>query len=237
MCKTRAASVFAHGPLRNPVTLFGVAVSLATILVVTYVPFLQVRPGLVLSIWTDLDCCGLDCCALRCSWTALGPLLSFGALHKLVFESVLHGMCCMFLLTPSIANQPPNRQPTAKPPTTATTRSPSSRPRASAASAGCRSSALPASSSPTRSSPSARSAPTRAAGGRARCSGSAVLHCSAVAWTVQRKGPRLRGAPAGGGGGGGGCPGALSRRRRQRGAGRRSCASARAVVSFFCCLC
>ncbi|GBF90642.1 p-type atpase [Raphidocelis subcapitata] len=41
MCKTRQVSIFRHGIFRNPITLFGVAISLATILVVTYVPFLQ----------------------------------------------------------------------------------------------------------------------------------------------------------------------------------------------------
>ncbi|KAI8473316.1 MAG: hypothetical protein J3K34DRAFT_518987 [Monoraphidium minutum] len=40
-CKTRQVSIFRHGPLRNPVTLFGVTISLGTILVITYVPFLQ----------------------------------------------------------------------------------------------------------------------------------------------------------------------------------------------------
>ena len=41
-CKTRQVSIFRHGVLRNAVTLFGVAISLGTILVVVYVPFLQV---------------------------------------------------------------------------------------------------------------------------------------------------------------------------------------------------
>lgn len=51
-CKTRQVSIFRHGIFRNPVTLFGVVISLATILVVTYVPFLQV--------------CGCGPCALWC---------------------------------------------------------------------------------------------------------------------------------------------------------------------------
>jgi magnesium-transporting ATPase (P-type) len=40
-CKTRQVSLFQHGPFKNPVTLFGVAVSFTVILLVTYVPFLQ----------------------------------------------------------------------------------------------------------------------------------------------------------------------------------------------------
>ncbi|KIY95869.1 Cation transporting ATPase [Monoraphidium neglectum] len=41
MCKTRQVSIFRHGLFRNPVTLFGVLISIGTILVITYVPFLQ----------------------------------------------------------------------------------------------------------------------------------------------------------------------------------------------------
>lgn len=42
-CKTRQVSLFKHGPFKNPVTLYGVTISIGTILLVTYVPFLQVR--------------------------------------------------------------------------------------------------------------------------------------------------------------------------------------------------
>lgn len=35
-------SLFKHGPFKNAVTLYGVAISVATILIVVYVPFLQV---------------------------------------------------------------------------------------------------------------------------------------------------------------------------------------------------
>lgn len=42
VCKTREVSIFTHGILRNPVTLWGVCVSVAVMLVVVYAPFLQV---------------------------------------------------------------------------------------------------------------------------------------------------------------------------------------------------
>jgi len=40
-CKTRTESIFKHGIFRNPVTLYGVTISLAVMLVVVYAPFLQ----------------------------------------------------------------------------------------------------------------------------------------------------------------------------------------------------
>lgn len=42
VCKTREASIFKHGIFRNPVTLWGVCISVAVMLVVVYAPFLQV---------------------------------------------------------------------------------------------------------------------------------------------------------------------------------------------------
>lgn len=41
VCKTRVASLLTHGVLRNPVTLYGTAVSVGVMLIITYVPFLQ----------------------------------------------------------------------------------------------------------------------------------------------------------------------------------------------------
>eukprot|EP00775_Hariotina_reticulata_P010474 gene10474-10632_t len=41
VCKTRVESIFAHGIFRNTVTLYGVSVSVAVMLVVVYAPFLQ----------------------------------------------------------------------------------------------------------------------------------------------------------------------------------------------------
>lgn len=40
-CKTRQVSLFQHGPFKNPVTLYGVSVAVAVMLIVVYVPFLQ----------------------------------------------------------------------------------------------------------------------------------------------------------------------------------------------------
>lgn len=41
VCKTRTVSVFRHDLLHNKITLFGVALALAVMLLVTFVPFLQ----------------------------------------------------------------------------------------------------------------------------------------------------------------------------------------------------
>jgi hypothetical protein len=41
------ASLFTHGIFRNPVTLYGVSVSVAVMVLVVYAPFLQVRSAAV----------------------------------------------------------------------------------------------------------------------------------------------------------------------------------------------
>jgi magnesium-transporting ATPase (P-type) len=40
-CCLLQASVFRHGLLKNPITVWGVSVSIATMLFITYAPFLQ----------------------------------------------------------------------------------------------------------------------------------------------------------------------------------------------------
>eukprot|EP00879_Flechtneria_rotunda_P033136 GHRR01036672.1.p1 GENE.GHRR01036672.1~~GHRR01036672.1.p1 ORF type:complete len:117 (+),score=10.16 GHRR01036672.1:158-508(+) len=42
VCKTREESIFRHGIFRNTVTLYGVLISVAVMIIVVYVPFLQV---------------------------------------------------------------------------------------------------------------------------------------------------------------------------------------------------
>lgn len=41
VCKTRTVSIFKHGVLHNHITLFGVLLAIGTMLIITYVPFLN----------------------------------------------------------------------------------------------------------------------------------------------------------------------------------------------------
>lgn len=44
------ASLFRHGIFRNPVTLYGVSVSVAVMVLVVYAPFLQVRSQMLAKV-------------------------------------------------------------------------------------------------------------------------------------------------------------------------------------------